>query len=56
VDPKNEQERVCRIYTIASEDEKHASANMVVKLVQQKLCSKRKEGHCSSSFFSFLRT
>ncbi|MGB2994151.1 MAG: DUF3243 domain-containing protein [Paenisporosarcina sp.] len=37
VDPKNEQERVLSdLWSVASEDEQHALANMVVKLVQQK--------------------
>jgi len=37
VDPKNEQERVLSdLWSVASENEQHALANMVVKLVQQK--------------------
>jgi len=37
VDPKNEQERVLAdLWSVASEVEQHALANMVVKLVQQK--------------------
>lgn len=37
VDPKNEQERVLSdLWSVASEVEQHALANMVVKLVQQK--------------------
>jgi hypothetical protein len=37
VDPKNEQERVLSdLWSVANEDEQHALANMVVKLVQQK--------------------
>lgn len=37
VDPKNEQERVLAdLWSVASEAEQHALANMVVKLVQQK--------------------
>lgn len=37
VDPKNEQERVLSdLWGVASEDEKHALANCVVKLVQKK--------------------
>lgn len=37
VDPKNEQERVLSdLWSVASEEEQHALANMVVKLVQQK--------------------
>ncbi|BDH61211.1 hypothetical protein CD30_07020 [Ureibacillus massiliensis 4400831 = CIP 108448 = CCUG 49529] len=36
VDPKNEQERVLSdLWGVASDDEKHALANCVVKLVQQ---------------------
>lgn len=35
VDPKNEQERVLSdIWGVASEDEKHALANCLIKLVQ----------------------
>ncbi|MBM7693823.1 hypothetical protein JOC77_003267 [Peribacillus deserti] len=35
VDPKNEQERVLAdLWSVASEDEKHAIANMMVKLVE----------------------
>lgn len=35
VDPKNEQERVLSdLWSVATEDEKHALANCVVKLVQ----------------------
>lgn len=37
VDPKNEQERVLSdLWSVASEDEKHALANCVIKLVQDK--------------------
>ena len=37
VDPKNDQERVLSdLWSVASENEQHALANMVVKLVQQK--------------------
>lgn len=37
VDPKNEQERVLSdLWGVASEEEKHALANCVVKLVQNK--------------------
>ncbi len=37
VDPKNEQERVLSdLWGVASEDEKQALANCVVKLVQNK--------------------
>lgn len=37
VDPKNEQERVLSdLWSVATESEQHALANMVVKLVQQK--------------------
>lgn len=35
VEPKNEQERVLRdLWNVASEDEQHAIANMMVKLVK----------------------
>ncbi|RXI97947.1 DUF3243 domain-containing protein [Anaerobacillus alkaliphilus] len=35
VDPKNEQERVLRdLWNVASEEEQHAIANMMVKLVK----------------------
>ncbi|PLR94785.1 DUF3243 domain-containing protein [Bacillus sp. T33-2] len=35
VDPQNEQERVLRdLWSVASEDEQHAIASMMVKLVQ----------------------
>jgi len=35
VDPKNEQERVLAdLWSVASEEEQHAIANMMVKLVQ----------------------
>nr|WP_295971607.1 DUF3243 domain-containing protein [uncultured Bacillus sp.] len=35
VDPKNEQERVLAdLWSVASKDEQHAIANMMVKLVQ----------------------
>ncbi len=35
VEPKNEQERVLRdLWNVASEEEQHAIANMMVKLVQ----------------------
>ncbi|WP_096199423.1 DUF3243 domain-containing protein [Bacillus sp. FJAT-45350] len=35
VEPKNEQERVLReLWAVASEQEQHAIANMMVKLVQ----------------------
>lgn len=37
VDPKNEQERVLSdLWGVASDEEKHALANCVVKLVQRK--------------------
>lgn len=37
VDPKNEQERVLAdLWSVASEQEQHALANMVVKLVKNK--------------------
>lgn len=37
VDPKNEQERVLSdLWSVANEDEQHALANIVVKLVKQK--------------------
>jgi hypothetical protein len=37
VDPKNEQERVLSdLWSVASEQEQHALANMVVKLVKNK--------------------
>ncbi|MFC4409153.1 DUF3243 domain-containing protein [Chungangia koreensis] len=37
VDPKNEQERVLSdLWSVATEQEQHALANMVVKLVQNK--------------------
>lgn len=37
VDPKNEQERVLSdLWGVASDEEKHALANCVVKLVQKK--------------------
>ncbi|UCZ51662.1 DUF3243 domain-containing protein [Bacillus shivajii] len=36
VDPKNEQERVLSdLWQVASEEEQHAIANMMVKLVQK---------------------
>jgi hypothetical protein len=36
VDPKNEQERILSdLWSVASEDEQHAIANMMVKLVQK---------------------
>lgn len=35
VEPKNEQERILAdLWSVASDDEKHAIANMMVKLVQ----------------------
>ena len=37
VDPKNEQERVLAdLWNVASEEEQHAIANMMVKLVQNR--------------------
>ncbi|ADU30692.1 DUF3243 domain-containing protein [Evansella cellulosilytica] len=37
VDPKNDQERVLAdLWNVASEEEQHAIANMMVKLVQQR--------------------
>lgn len=37
VDPKNEQERVLAdLWNVASEEEQHAIANMMVKLVQHR--------------------
>ena len=37
VDPKNEQERVLSdLWSVASPDEQHAIANLMVKLVQNK--------------------
>lgn len=37
VDPKNEQERVLSdLWSVANDEEQHALANMVVKLVKQK--------------------
>jgi hypothetical protein len=36
VEPKNEQERILSdLWSVASEDEQHAIANMMVKLVQK---------------------
>jgi hypothetical protein len=36
VDPKNEQERILAdLWSVASEEEQHAIANMMVKLVQK---------------------
>jgi hypothetical protein len=36
VDPKNEQERILSdLWSVASEEEQHAIANMMVKLVQK---------------------
>jgi hypothetical protein len=36
VDPKNEQERILAdLWSVANEDEQHAIANMMVKLVQK---------------------